>query len=428
MPEQEQRLGRPRIVVALLGALAVAVTSGSALVADQAPPPPASTTITRADVIACPVLAGTATLWATAPRDTLTLRTADKATTVDVPLKLTAPTTVFALLPVNGQPAGAISAEAGTAVSWGSCAQAQSRQTLVLADSRGTDILLVNADATDAVVNVTLRGPDGLVKAGGTRGLKVPSLGSLAVPLSVLTPAGEPVSAEIEATVGRVRAFGRLAGTTGIDVAGSAPADTQHTLGAVPAGATGVTLLVSNPGQRRATLTVTALGGSGRFTPAGAERVTVAPGVTTKVDLSGAASETEPIAVHVTSDEPVAASLSIAKSADVANLASQELLENGQVLVPGGRLVLANPTDEDATVTLAADAIAGAGVPEAVQVVKAGHVWSVALPTRAATVTITSVVPLGAWVVLPSGAATAPLQAVRETSTAITLERDPRLR
>ncbi|HSN42571.1 MAG TPA: DUF5719 family protein, partial [Propionibacteriaceae bacterium] len=178
----------------------------------------------------------------------------------------------------------------------------------------------------------------------------------------------------------------------------------------------------------RATLTVTALAGSGRFTPAGAERVTVAPGVTTTVDLSRAASATEPVVVHVTSDEPVAASLSIAMSADVANLASQTLLESGQVLVPGGRLVLANPSDADAAVTLKADAMDGAGVPEARQVVKAGQVWSVVLPARAVTVTISSVVPVGAWVVLPTGTAIAPLQAVRETSRAIALERDPQLR
>ena len=418
-----------RVLVALVAAvLAVGATAGSALIHPQRPAPATSTAVGGAEVLACPALAGSARLVATAPTASVRLRDADKSTVLPVPVSRAAPTDPFALLPVGSQPAGAVTVVAGAAVSWATCDPPLANQTLLLEDSARTDVLLVNTDATDAVVNVTVRGPQGVVDAAGTRGLLVPANASLVVPLSVLSPAGEPVAAEVETTIGRVRAFGRLAGTAGIDVASSGIAGTEHLLGAVPAGAKGLSLLLDNPGQTRATITVAALASSGTFTPAGADKVTVAPGAVTRVDLSAAVSATEALALRVTSDVPIAASLHVTGESDVANLASRPVFANSQVLVSGGRLVLANPTTSDTEVTFKATPVEGSGIPATRQTVKAGATWSVALPARGVRVTVASAVGVGAWVVLPVGTAVAPFQTADQATESVAIDRDPFLR
>ncbi|AQP45008.1 DUF5719 family protein [Tessaracoccus flavus] len=234
--------------------------------------------------------------------------------------------------------------------SYAPCQPAVTSGMVVVADPASTELILANADGNEATVDLTLLGADGEVVAVGARGIALAPGSTRRVALSVLAPDG-PVGVAFRASQGRVALIG--AAVEGRPTRFTPPSDpsTEHVVGGIPAGATAVQLLVSNPHENRVEVSVEALGASASFEPASATGISVAPRSTMAIDL-GDALAGEAAALQIAADQAVGVSVVAGVGAGspatlTGGVASSELSLNA----PGGSaLVVSNPGDGEATV------------------------------------------------------------------------------
>ncbi len=229
------------------------------------------------------------------------------------------------------------------------CAPPLSRGTIVVPGTAGTDLLVVNPDASEAVVDLTLYGADGEIVALGARGIAVGPEASRTIALSVLADVEGPVGVAYRASRGRAAVVARTDAPGALEAVTASTVDTQHLLAGVPAGATSVSVLATNPGNERATLEVTALGESLEYTPEGGDEVIVEPYSTVSLDLAPALAG-EATGLHVVSDVEVGVGLATGTGTDPA-VASPvtAAVELGAFAPAGGTLQLSNPGGEEAT-------------------------------------------------------------------------------
>lgn len=236
---------------------------------------------------------------------------------------------------------------------WSECAPPSTSTYLQLPDVRSTDVVLVNPDSTDAVVNLTLHGARGEITESGTRGVAVPRRSTRVVPMSVLAPTGMPIGVEVRTSQGRILATARMspAGGGADHAAGQEP-EQQVTVAGVPAGATRVRLILSNPDADHLTATITVMGERGGFAPVGFETVEVEGRSSRVVDLTTAAGG-DPVAIRVQANRGrVAASAHVQLGGDAALVPATAV---GTTLVgygPSGTLQLSNPGSEAVEVTV----------------------------------------------------------------------------
>ena len=262
-------------------------------------------------------------------------------------------------------------------------------------DDAQAELRLINLDSTEAAVDVTVYGAEGRIAAPGSRGLIVAPLGERTISLSgVSSPAA--VTLHVSTSQGRVAALvkqrlwrdGASIGTDWVPPA-LAPAGSLLIPG-VPAGAGRRDLVLVNPGERTASVSLEVLGTGGTIRLPGLETVDV-PAESTRVvplerGLAGLAAT-----VRVTGEQRLTAALIAGtgggdKSADFAVLpAATPLPGTGLWPLPlaeaaGATLYLTNPTDADAKV------LVRAGRPDAAETsvtVPAGSVSAVAVPEGA---------------------------------------------
>ncbi|MFV0406696.1 MAG: DUF5719 family protein [Propioniciclava sp.] len=391
--------------VAVLG-MAAAAALGSYVPAwtPTQPPPDRETTVVRA----CPAaLEGSATqeLAAWAPSE---IRIAPVAgpqdaevlaeTTATLP---TGPTRVT--VPVQGAAAAAaVWAESGPdrGLTATSCVSARTDAWFVGArsdDGHQAAMELVNLDATDAEVALSLYGPDGLVPAAGSRGISVPARGSRTVPLGPLVQSADPIAVRVQATVGRVAGFLRVRRWDGSTALGadwvpeSASPSGLVLVPGVPGGAGERTLLVTNPGERVAPVEIEILGDTGSHQAVGAEDLDVPPGATRVVDLEpGLAGQPGSVLLRTSGEIAAAVEVSLGgdpEADDRAMLPARDSLGEAATAVwPGPTsvdrfLVLANPQSDDARVQVAMRQSDGSNVSEESIVIPARG--SVSLPAPA---------------------------------------------
>lgn len=305
------------------------------------------------------------------------------------------------------------------------CQLPAQEQTVLLPDAADSRLVLVNPDRTPAVVDLVLSGAKGPLTAAGTSSITVPAGGSREVPLLVQVPTGQPVAVQVRASDGRVAAWGSVVTTTGgrphgADLAPSTAASTRAVLPALPA-AEGHTLLVANPGDERATATVTAHGSQGSFTPAGAGEVSVEPHQVLALDVSSSFAG-EPGALEVRSEQPLAVGASSRRGKDFALAAGTQPATTQQLRSAGAStLVLTNPEGTEAKVTLDGalhqEVTVGAGQSTTVPVTQQGQL------------DVSSSGPVAAALVLDQGGlAVQPAVADAASTSGGSLSRDPSLR
>lgn len=177
-----------------------------------------------------------------------------------------------------------------------------------------TELVLSNPDDAGATVDLTFYGRNGRVAVPGSPGVEIPPGSSRSVSLSGLVDAEGPLTVAVQATTGRVAAAARRIRTNGDAPAGAdwvVPATAPGTRLVVPAvpGDEGTReLVVTNPGELRATVSVSVLGLQGPFAPVGAETLELGP------QSSGTLALAEGLAgtgsgVALTSDQPVTAAV-----------------------------------------------------------------------------------------------------------------------
>ena len=234
--------------------------------------------------------------------------------------------------------------------------------------STRSEIFLSNPDDAQAVVDLQFFGATGEVVVPGSPGIVVESQGSRTIALESLLSVSGPVTVSVVATRGRVAAIARDLRSNNLTPAGAdwhasaVPPSTQVVIPGVAAGTGARTLVVANPGTAPATVGVDVLALTGPFAPTGAEQLEVPARGTATVDLAaGLAGQAG--AVRLSSDQPVTGAVLASSSRPGAapDLAVQSatppLVRTGVVALAAAtgidsELVLSNPTDEPAPVSL----------------------------------------------------------------------------
>lgn len=314
-----------------------------------------------------------------------------------------------------------------------------------------SELVIVNADATRADVDLRILGPRGMISAPGGRGLTIPARSTRVVALESLTSEPGALGVEVRASRGRVHTmarqratFGALPGGSDLQGPSQAPSLSQI-IPAVPGGPGERTLAITNPGDRRTTAKVEVLGRDGTFVAAQAAEVDVNAGSTTAIDLAvGLAGESA--GVRITADQPiVAAALAHAATAaaasDVAAQSSAEAL--GQTAVGAfavdrgvsGSVVVTNDGATDTIVTMKVVGLDGKELKAGELPVRAGtsQTWEISHIDQPGGVVVRT--PKGATVhagliitnTAGPGLATAPLSVPEPPAAAADPQHDPGL-
>ena len=212
-------------------------------------------------------------------------------------------------------------------------------------------IELTNPDAGRAVVDIEVRGRDGLVDAPELRGLAVPGGQTVRVDLAETIPRRDDLALHVQTTRGRVAAdvldtFDTLgAGPGGSDwlPAQTEPAARNLLLG-LPGGGGQRVLVLSNPGDDEARAGVQVVSQRSVFSPEGLDDVVVPAQSTVRVRLSKALRESVnddevPVGVRIDSTEPVTSGLRLSVGADLVQstpLSAVESDETGATPLPDG--------------------------------------------------------------------------------------------
>jgi hypothetical protein len=220
-----------------------------------------------------------------------------------------------------------------------------------------------------------------------------------------------PVGVQVSSGDGRVSAFLRQRSwdgevPLGADwLAETTPPATDQVIAGVPEGAGARTLVVTNPGDRTATVALGLLSATGAGTVVGAEQLEVPAQTTRTIDLAVGLQE-QAAALRLTSDQPVVA---------------------GAWLDSGGSDARRDPAYTAATAALPADSLwplaLGRGATTVLQLANAGEAdapASVVLGRGSEPGTPTEVaVPAGATLTVPVPRAAANLIRIRTTATAL---------
>ncbi len=198
-------------------------------------------------------------------------------------------------------------------------------------------LVLTNLSESPAVADLTFWGPRGRVDAIESDGIVVDPFTTKRVKLADLA-AGEP-----ELAVHVVRRRGSLSVVAddestavfrGTEPIGSSLAPSRSlVVPGLPGDADGRTLLLLNPGEESARVGVRVIGAKSTFTPQGLATVKVGPGRLRAVEVPRSAGSGR-IALRLTSDHPVAASVRIAPDTKDRAYAEAALPLQGTAVVP----------------------------------------------------------------------------------------------
>lgn len=200
-------------------------------------------------------------------------------------------------------------------------------------------LLLTNTADTPAAVNVELWNTQGVVDAIDNDGIVVPARAARRIRLADLAAGERQLAAHVVRLRGALTVSALDTSTavfkgSEISTGGVDPARTQWIPGVV-AGEKGRTLAIVNPGGTTARVSVTAFGSKGRFVPEGLSDLKVGAGKLREITLprtvgSGA------VALRLTSDEPVAASVRLEPDTDDFARAESAPVLDGTAAVPLG--------------------------------------------------------------------------------------------
>lgn len=213
-------------------------------------------------------------------------------------------------------------------LAWLPCPEPRARWWFVGAGAatvtHDTVLTLGNPRSGQAVVDVDVHGKDGPVEGPGLHGLTIPAGGTKVVDLGKAAPSVGDVAVNVVATRGlvAVSAVDRFApGVVGKAVQEWLPGQSLPakvvTMAGLPAKPDHATLVVANPRQVEAIVSVEVVGATGTFTPKDTPTLTVPPGAVATLSIRSAF-DGDPLAVQVRSAQPVTAAVRTVTGGDVA--------------------------------------------------------------------------------------------------------------
>jgi hypothetical protein len=285
--------------------------------------------------------------------------------------------------------------------------------------THGSVIELVNPNAGVAVADVTVRGPSGVLDVPALRGVSVPGRTSTRLDLGQVLPRRGELALEVHTSRGRlavhvVDAYDELgSGVRSEDwLPAQAEPGEQNVLLGLGRGAGERTLVLANPGADEVRATVEVITPTSVFAPSGVEPVRVAPDATEAVSLDAVLAQAAgdgAIGLLVESTGPVTATLRQVLDDDLSLLAPAAELESttAAVVPPGAkRLLLAGP-DGVGVATVTAYAANGRQLDQQRVELALDTGADVAVPEKAALVTVTPERATVRAAVLLSGTGTA---------------------
>ena len=307
-------------------------------------------------------------------------------------------------------------------LAWLPCPEPRSRWWFVAAGAatvtHDTVFTVTNPRDGQADVDINVSGPNGRVAAPGLHGITVAAGQTRVVDLAKVAPAVGDLAVSVVATRGlvSVSAADRFApGVVGKAVQEwlpdqSAPG-TSVTLAGLPAKPDRATLVVVNPRQVEAIVSVQVIGSGGTFAPKDNATLTVPPGSVANLPVE-AVFDGKPLSIRVTSPQFVTAAVRTVSGGDVAFGTAVRPLEGTTALaVPAGtgQLVLSSLGAQTSVGVTAFDASGKVLLDQSVAVPKAASVGT-ALPAKTRYVRLVAAHPeavAGFSVTGPGGVATA---------------------
>lgn len=228
------------------------------------------------------------------------------------------------------------------AVGYTACAAPMPTGLLQAIDPASTELLLVNPDANEAAVDLSLLGPDGELTPVGARGIAVAPGSTRTIALSVLAPKG-PVGVLYTTSQGRVAVLLKpVEGRPAPNGSASVPAPATI-IGGIPAAGATARLILSNPNDDRLDVTVNAIGATATYEPAAAAGLSLPPHSTISVDIGGSLGG-EASALRVEASEPVGATVVVGQPGTEAVLsASDPATELGVYAADVSAVQISNP-------------------------------------------------------------------------------------
>lgn len=204
-------------------------------------------------------------------------------------------------------------------------------------DRHFSTLILTNLSSTPAVADILLWGPDGPVDAVNASGVTLAPYEIRRTPVADLAAGEAALAIEVVRTRGSMSAIvndsstATFAGTEPIS-ATLTPTRDQY-VGGVVGGARGKTLMLLNPGESTARVDVEVLARSGTFAGKGLQDIKVEPGQFLEVEVPAEVGKGRQ-AFHVSSDQPVAASVRVSANAKDYSIAEATAPLDGAALVP----------------------------------------------------------------------------------------------
>ncbi len=288
---------------------------------------------------------------------------------------------------------------------WGACQAPLDDQYVQVPHSADAQLMIVNPELSDALVDVTLSGPDGQITGEGLRGITIEANSQHVIDLGALAGSDQVLGARVRTSLGRVSVTAQFDGESGADFATSTVQGTNLIVSAVPDNAERTVLLVTNPGTSRAIIQIEAVSQAGRFTLPSFESVPLNAQRTTELDLTDEIGGL-PVSLVISSGDPIAVSAVITDNDDLglepARAAGESVSELDLLgVVPSaGTLQLVNPSAGDAYITVDW----GERQADANQMIAAGTIGFIPIPGGAESVRVTSTSPLFGALLLRRGA------------------------
>ncbi|MDO5676990.1 MAG: DUF5719 family protein [Propionibacteriaceae bacterium] len=231
---------------------------------------------------------------------------------------------------------------AGPVRTFAPCAPASAAGTILVTDPGDAELIITNSDANEAIVDLTLLGPDGEIPAVGARGIAVAPGVTRRIALSVLAPEG-PVGVSFSASQGRVAMAAVNVEGRAARFIGTTRPGTDLLIGGVPPGAPGVQVIITNPFEERADITVSALGATSTYELSPTADLSVEPMSTVAVDL-GDALGGEASAIRVQATQEISAGVVVSgATGSPATLLPSEPAAHLAATTQGGAVQLSNP-------------------------------------------------------------------------------------
>lgn len=268
----------------------------------------------------------------------------------------------------------------------------------VTADAQSS-LVVVNLDATEAVVDLTAYGPKGRLPA--PRGLRVPGNSASTISLQVISRNADPITLRVTTSQGRVAAFLRQFDWAGSSVVGAdwlpdaSAAGQDLVLSGLAAGKGSRQLVIANPGDLNASVGLTVLAADGTSELAGLQNLQVPPQTTRSFALAdglgGQAAglrltSNQDVVAGVVGDNGEATAALDAVTAGVATaLPSDGIWPMAVGKAASATLQLVNPGEADATATVITST-GNSAAPKSIDVtVPAGSLKALDLPKAASS-------------------------------------------